>query len=1532
MQVFYKTVGEDLLFPISFAIVLMAQALLITLLTYVLTDFMVGVLLGALCTGLILGLVYRNFIYLQIYVVRFFLKKKAGTLGPQISGVIDTVSRLLARISFWDLLDYATEVTIGVRAFKNKDGRLLWVIHIIARVLRVTHDSEFVAQFVSKWTKTAAQVQGPAEEESTMASLFSSVLFSSSNRDTNNKVRDFGARLMVIRNLHSVFRILKEFYDWVLPDPNSLRSQFEDWMEATSPYVTKPPVSLDKEEKKRIEELRREGQVLKEHFAKADPNLKRVIPAAFLSRVSEFNAYHDSITYILRGDVQRVKPVSILFGTKAGTGKSTFMHMLKDFCLQMSTGKPLEHVNHLHYDYSKNAHGRCDGITSDHITFCIDDVLQTTNADQRAAESQLVCRIASDDSFAPDQAEIRNKRTFISPEFFFATTNEEIHEDSQIGLVKTSAFLRRFDYVLEMPVLTELKRSVTFKDFKTMTIRYKKGEACNENVTVLKMISLVRERWVENKEDLENRKEINKINNTYLQGILKGQQSPDISEESQIQGRTTRWIQKHFIQVKIENHPTYEDGEYWVPRVPISGYTLQPTSCSKFMVGTVHYVLDTGLNSARIEVKSLSDLNPTQATLVARDWPRKSATAQFSLKFARGLGLVFGLGLYIASLGILFVAIPGLQAMFWWYIVGGSLTTLYWCMLWMHSLQIAANGPDKHIRIVAACVCALAFFMWAWSVLGNSKKKKAQTEAYDKPKRPPRRAETEAYAKEKRAPKRAQVKSGVEDEPPAEAQVQVAIDKQARQVMNRVKPNIGYVELTHESSGSVYGQNCLGVAGRNILINQHTLLGFSDDPTSVLTLWRPNVRIKVFLKSVLVTPVDDDVVSLYHEKFGDFTSILKHFPLEKELPTETYTSYEPTMLLTRDHMNLNKDLSADINLQLIPQHKYSATKIELKNDGESIDSWLDGFFVFFADTDRGECGGVYMALDPKVEHKIMAIHNASSDPAHAIAKPLTREKVEAALVIRNPAELDLSIAEAQAGIKFSEDDEAHNRASLETPKGFMFYGLAEKKVWMNPVTKIHPSPMQKTREPTTFVAKRQPWFDGVSPVYPRKEFFKKGVHTTLVKPELVAQALVGEEYLLPPPNPKLTAVLSNDEALNGVAGTQASPIRHETSAGLRWGWYCKAGKKPYITVGEDNRMYLSKIAELDVGRREVELAQHPVFSVAKDDQKDERYPFGKEKKFRVVSSDDVANLIIFKKYFGAVLDSMKRTRPFGKSQVGIDAAGPHFNLMYQFLKELSNLAIELDGRTWDLKLPFEIVKAFGPFCERFYQLHFPNENPVNAIIRRNILYGYCVHYHVFGDFVYARIGGIISGFAATAEVNGFCNRLSSKIVFSDICPDRDFDKNVRSVYYGDDMLATVSQDCKEFNQISFASRALALTGMEWTTASKEAPTSYFIPLREASFISRKFRRLDPRLTVVCGVLDKDTIMEIPLWVRTTRDKEIVPLMRQGMISSLQEMVFHGRQAFEDWKRECNSTLVRCGAEPLNLQFYALLEAWKSKVS
>lgn len=758
-------------------------------------------------------------------------------------------------------------------------------------------------------------------------------------------------------------------------------------------------------------------------------------------------------------------------------------------------------------------------------------------------------------------------------------------------------------------------------------------------------------------------------------------------------------------------------------------------------------------------------------------------------------------------------------------------------------------------------------------------------------------------------------------------EAQVATNSQVTQVTYAVVPNIGVMTI-HVPGGDRH-TNFVSLSGSNILINEHPFVSIPQK--TWLTYWRPNSTVDVLFSECQFVRVASDAMILWHEKFPVARNIIKHFPPRAQLPLAKGRLYSPGMFIVRD-----KPATDHLLRNRFPSYFYETARLPQHLDGQELDIILDGHFEFPVETDAGHCGGLYFNCDPKSGAPILAFHAASRGPGRGIGVFVAREDLQANLFRRDAFDvLTDDELEAQSGIAFVDTPRSF-RLSEEAPLGFFHVGQSKETSFMSQKSKFVPSPLQKDVLPTTAPPHMTSWTqpDGTV-VNPADYFFSKQHVPVPIDPEVFPEVSKFEQYVIPAPAPQFTTSwLSEHEMLNGVHGTSLHPVRYQSSAGFRLRKLCAGhGKLPYLQVDHTDSgtvLSCSPQARAELDAMLIFLESCTPLSAFADAQKDERYEFSKANKYRIVSTDDVREFLMYRILFGPFLEALRRFFPFGNSQVGIDAMGPDFHLLVTFIRQMNDRAMDLDIMHFDIAVPYEARREFYRLSIAWNRLHFPREDPVWNTRRANYARRVLQHVHLFLDWAYVRVGGTCSGVGGTAEENGEVNRLLNKVAALHITGRSDFDSYVRAAYYGDDFLATVHPSVPELNKITYAVWMKKNLGITCTNPSKTPIAERDVPLVGAQFISRTIARLDDRFDVFVGRLDEDTIKEIALWIRPTDQVDSSVLFRQNCESSLREMLYHGRDAFESWSATVNKRLSLEGMSPVELTYDGLLADYLSK--
>jgi len=156
-----------------------------------------------------------------------------------------------------------------------------------------------------------------------------------------------------------------------------------------------------------------------------------------------------------------------------------------------------------------------------------------------------------------------------------------------------------------------------------------------------------------------------------------------------------------------------------------------------------------------------------------------------------------------------------------------------------------------------------------------------------------------------------------------------------------------------------------------------------------------------------------------------------------------------------------------------------------------------------------------------------------------------------------------------------------------------------------------------------------------------------------------------------------------------------------------------------------------------------------------------------------------------------------------------------------------------------------------------------------------------------------------SGHPLTVVINSLANSLYMRYVYSLLNPKKEcatFKNNVHLFTYGDDNIMGVSPMCDWFYHGAIQEQ-LAIIGVEYTMADKEAESVPYIHLNETSFLKRRWR-WDADVGAYTCPLEIDSIHKsLTMWVPSksiVEDEQMVAVIS----SANTEFFFYGKETFE----------------------------------
>lgn len=274
---------------------------------------------------------------------------------------------------------------------------------------------------------------------------------------------------------------------------------------------------------------------------------------------------------------------------------------------------------------------------------------------------------------------------------------------------------------------------------------------------------------------------------------------------------------------------------------------------------------------------------------------------------------------------------------------------------------------------------------------------------------------------------------------------------------------------------------------------------------------------------------------------------------------------------------------------------------------------------------------------------------------------------------------------------------------------------------------------------------------------------------------------------------------------------------------------------------------LQELSEHNMQLRERGIAPCSIFSSS---LKDCLLP--KEKvllrgKTRMFSESPVELTMAFKKYFGHFTASLCAHRIRNEQSVGINPDGPEWGDLYRHLSECSSSALTGDYSSFGDGLESDVLRKALQIALDWYERYYsdsPNFRKNQHL--REVLIEEALHcWRLLDDTIYQTFSGIPSGFLMTVEANSLVNGLYMRMcwlsrVTGKLKSLRNFDRYTRFVFYGDDLLGSISEEVSDQFNFKILQDFLKEQGIKFTNESKSDESYIVHPLKEARFLSRAF--------------------------------------------------------------------------------------------
>lgn len=674
--------------------------------------------------------------------------------------------------------------------------------------------------------------------------------------------------------------------------------------------------------------------------------------------------------------------------------------------------------------------------------------------------------------------------------------------------------------------------------------------------------------------------------------------------------------------------------------------------------------------------------------------------------------------------------------------------------------------------------------------------------------------------------------------------------------------------------------------------------------------------------------MDCVVVNLYKQMCHIHKDILKHF----------ITVDEQSMLIGRTcgafvtyQVENNKDLSRVY--QWVRDIKPNDQVIEIvfpsKSDCSSVSYMQRESYIYSAPTSKGDCGSVIGVYNPRLVHKLIAMHVAGDKRNCGYALPLYQERLRTALEC-----FDIS-----AQMYYECDQQIDDTKEVCLPKGqFIALGKLGKYVGQNSKTSLVRSILyNKIKKSIMAPAILRPTFvsgELINPLYQGLEkcgkipIFMSQLSLEVCK--LDVQRVVLTQYNNNISVTTYRKVFSFEEAVRGVNDEFMTAICRTTSPG--YPYMLENNGQPGKTkwLGKNENFNLDSKDALSLKEDVNNLINNcrkgiisGVYCV--DTLKDEKRLIEKVllAKTRVFSACPQNFVLAFRQYFLGFAAWIMHNRIDNEIAIGTNVYSFDWHRIAQRVQQKGKFIVAGDFTNFDGSLNSQILWSILEIINEWY-----NDSEENKLIRCGLWCHIVNSVHIKDDDVYMWTHSQPSGNPFTTIINSMYNSIIKRLAWYNIMKEEKkenmeyFNKYVSFISYGDDDIINISSEViNKFNQQTI-SKALFLLGHIYTDESKvEDEVVRYRYLQDIHFLKRSFKFSDYLMRYIAP-LKKDVIYEMLNWTRNDIDPNEV--LMDNINTAAREMVLHGQRAFDQYVKEIQQFRDILPRQPMIGSYYQYL--------
>jgi hypothetical protein len=399
-----------------------------------------------------------------------------------------------------------------------------------------------------------------------------------------------------------------------------------------------------------------------------------------------------------------------------------------------------------------------------------------------------------------------------------------------------------------------------------------------------------------------------------------------------------------------------------------------------------------------------------------------------------------------------------------------------------------------------------------------------------------------------------------------------------------------------------------------------------------------------------------------------------------------------------------------------------------------------------------------------------------------------------------------------------------------------------------------------------------------------------------------------------------------DEAING--NDIMNPIQYRTGCGYWRLFGFKDGKKDFfkdLPLEDDGKLkreysdkakqhvvpiwnasFVERLEKCEEMAKKGNIFQTYWISTNKDEVR----PTAKVEacKTRVFEQPGLEYTILVRKYFGAFLTYMK-TRPGFTLYHGIGADKETvWKNYYDIFISHSDVGHAFDYKNFDGSVNQDAFRFFEEVVMNFYSNGTQEEHNVRAVLLRILRDGS----HIMGSYSFESMQGNKSGNPFTDVFNSVCNYYIMAMAYcvglrvsGQKSTMAQFDRDVKMLTYGDDIIMTVKRDALDYFNGPLIRDIVGMYGYTLTDAEKSDDMNYCTSVEKLTFLKSAFK---VEGDVVLAPIPKEHIYKELVYAPKTCIGDELDL-QQRIANTLRLMVHHGEEEFDKFKAQLRDRLI-----------------------